>query len=248
MKEIGAPLIQLSDVSLSFSNFGFFRRSHFKALNKVSLAIYPGEILGIVGRNGCGKSTLLQVVADIIAPDSGCISKSGNLKSALLTLGLGFNKELTGKDNAILSLMLQGFSRWEALERLDVIRDFSELGDFFERPVKTYSSGMRSRLGFATALQAEVDLLLIDETLSVGDKTFNEKAESALVHKMSGLQTVLFVSHNATQVARLCQRALWLEKGEVVAEGATADVVQAYNAFMVALKKGNASYRDFWQD
>ena len=145
-----------------------------------------------------------------------------------MTLGLGFNRELTGRDNAILSLMLQGASRGEALDRLQAIKEFSELDGFFDRPVRTYSSGMRSRLGFATALESDVDLLLIDETLSVGDKSFNKKAERALLEKMSGSQTVIFVSHNAQQVQRLCQRAIWLEKGSVAAEGDVSQVAYCY--------------------
>ncbi|MDA9837088.1 ABC transporter ATP-binding protein [Luminiphilus sp.] len=232
MNEIGVPLIQLSDVSLSFTSFSLFRRSSFQALSDVSFAVYPGETFGIVGRNGCGKSTLLQVLADIMAPDSGIISKRKNLKCALLTLGLGFNRELTGRDNAILSLMLQGASRGEAIERLQAIKEFSELDGFFDRPVRTYSSGMRSRLGFATALESNVDLLLIDETLSVGDKSFNKKAERALLEKMSGSQTVIFVSHNEKQVERLCERAIWLEKGEVAGEGEIQNVAVAYRTFV----------------
>jgi lipopolysaccharide transport system ATP-binding protein len=232
MNEIGVPLIQLNDVSLSYTSFGLFRRSRFQALSDISFAVYPGETFGIVGRNGCGKSTLLQILADVIAPDSGVITKSKNLKSALLTLGLGFNRELTGRDNAILGLMLQGASRGEAIDRLQAIKEFSELGDFFEKPVKTYSSGMRARLGFSTALEAKVDLLLIDETLSVGDKTFNKKAERALLEKISGLQTVIFVSHHAQQVQRLCRRAIWLEKGSVAAEGDVSQVTECYNDFM----------------
>ena len=237
MNEIGTPLIQLSDVSLSFRSFSLFRRSRFRALSDVSFAVYPGETFGIVGRNGCGKSTLLQVLADVVAPDSGVITKSKNLKSALLTLGLGFTRELNGRDNAILSLMLQGASRGEARDRLQAIKEFSELGIFFEKPVKTYSSGMRARLGFATALEAKVDLLLIDETLSVGDKSFNKKAERALLEKMSGSQAVIFVSHNEKQVERLCERAIWLEKGEVAAEGEIKNVADAYRTFMSGIQE-----------
>lgn len=241
MKEIVTPLIQLTDVSLSFKSFSLFRRDHFQALSDVSFTVYPGETFGIVGRNGCGKSTLLQVVADVMAPDSGVITKSKNLKSALLTLGLGFNNQLAGRDNAILSLMLQGSTRREAMDRLGAIKDFSELGDFFERPVKTYSSGMRSRLGFATALEADVDLLLIDETLSVGDKSFNKKAEGALLDKMSGSQTVIFVSHNAHQIQRLCKRGIWIEKGGVAAEGDVSEVTNCYDDFMSNVVRNSKS-------
>jgi lipopolysaccharide transport system ATP-binding protein len=244
MNELDTPLIQLSDVSLSFTSFGLFRRSRFQALNNVSFEVYPGETFGIVGRNGCGKSTLLQVLADVVVPDSGVITKNKSLKSALLTVGLGFNQQLTGRDNAILSLMLQGASRREALDRIDSIKEFSELDGFFDQPVRTYSSGMRSKLGFATALEANVDLLLIDETLSVGDKSFNEKAERAMSKKIGGLQTVIFVSHNATQIERLCGRALWLERGEVLVEGKAKHVIGSYNNFMREVRDATASKTD----
>ena len=141
--------------------------------------------------------------------------------------------------------MLQGLSRRDATDKLPAIKDFSELGVFFERPVKTYSSGMRSRLGFATALESRVDLLLIDEILSVGDKSFNKKAEAAMVARMSGEQTVVFVSHNADQVERLCPRSLWLERGEVRCVGPSQEVAAEYNSFMTELRHGAPKNRGF---
>lgn len=240
-----SPLISVKDVSLTYEGFGFFSKKPFTALRGLTFDIDRGETFGVVGRNGCGKSTLLQVLADIIKPSTGTVETDKGIKRALLSLGLGFNKQLSGRDNAVLSLMLQGASRSEAIACLQVIKDFSELGAFFERPVKTYSSGMRSRLGFATALESKVDLLLIDETLSVGDKSFNKKAEDAMLTRISGEQTVVFVSHNADQVERLCTRSLWLERGEVRCVGPSQEVAAEYNSFMTELRHGAPKNRGF---
>ena len=240
-----SPLIRVRDLSLTYEGLGFFSKKPFTALRGVTFDINRGETFGVVGRNGCGKSTLLQVLADIIKPSTGTVETEKDIKRALLSLGLGFNKQLSGRDNAVLSLMLQGASRREAIEKLPAIKDFSELGAFFERPVKTYSSGMRSRLGFATALESKVDLLLIDETLSVGDKSFNKKAEEVMLTWIAGEQTVVFVSHNADQVERLCARSLWLERGEAKCLGASQEVAAAYNNFMTELRHGAPQNRGF---
>ena len=144
--------------------------------------------------------------------------------ASLLTLGLGFRPDLSGRDNALLAAMLQGSSRKQAESFLDEIQEFSELGDSFEEPVKTYSAGMRSRLGFTTALLTHVDILLIDEILSVGDAHFRSKAQSAMQSRITSEQTVVFVSHMAEQVKSMCDRAIWLESGKIVAEGNAIDV------------------------
>lgn len=240
-----SPLICVKGLSLTYEGFGLFSSKPFTALKGINFEIARGETFGVVGRNGCGKSTLLQVLADIVKPSEGKVETETDIKRALLSLGLGFNQQLSGRDNSVLSLMLQGASRREAIEKLPAVKDFSELGAFFERPVKTYSSGMRSRLGFAIALESEVDLLLIDETLSVGDKSFNKKAEGAMMARMSGEQTVVFVSHNADQVERLCSRSLWLERGEVKSVGPSREVATAYNDFMTELRRGAPEDRGF---
>jgi lipopolysaccharide transport system ATP-binding protein len=165
------------------------------------------------------------------------------LTRALLTLGLGFKPQLSGRDNALLGCMLQGASRREARAMLHTIQEFSELEEFFDQPVKTYSSGMRARLGFATAMTIEVDLLLIDETLSVGDASFNEKAEKAMMQKIERDQTVIFVSHNSQQVQRLCKRAIWLEAGEVREHGLANDIAVAYQQFMKDLRANRSVTR-----
>ena len=230
MMMVESPLLlRLKDVSLSYHG----RRDHFsqgihRVLDGVSLDLHEGETLGIIGRNGCGKTTILRVIAGILAPQGGEVWRQPGKSCALLSLGLGFKPALTGRDNALLAAMLQGSSRREAELFLDDIRDFSELGDFFDEPVKTYSAGMKSRLGFATALKTRVDILLIDEVLSVGDASFRQKAQQAMESHVRGQQTVIFVSHAAAQVMRLCDRAIWLENGTVAAKGETKAVVAAY--------------------
>ena len=193
---------------------------------------YKGESLGILGRNGCGKSTLLKILADIIKPTKGYTICNAQLKKSLLALGLGFRPDLSGKDNALLSGMLAGLTKKQAAKSLKKISDFSELGEFFNQPVRTYSAGMRARLGFSTAIMNNVDILLIDEVLSVGDMHFRNKAQDAIKSQITGEQTVVFVSHIPEQVTKICDRALWLEGGVVQKEGATATVKEAYNQFM----------------
>ena len=222
-------LLDVQNVSLEFrSRFRWLGGYHNVALRNVSFGVRPGETLGVLGRNGSGKSSLLQVLAGIVQPTRGRLVYAEGLHRALLTLGLGFRPDLSGKDNALLSLLLQGCSRQEARQALPHIETFTGLGRFFEQPVHNYSSGMRARLGFATALYNQVDLLLIDETLSVGDLAFRKKAEQALLKKVHGDQTVVFVSHAEGQVELLCNRAMWLVEGEVRTLGDTREVVAAY--------------------
>jgi lipopolysaccharide transport system ATP-binding protein len=197
-------------------------------LNEVSLQLYEGETLGIIGRNGVGKTTLLRLMAGILGPTHGKVRIHPGKSVSLLTLGLGFKQELSGRDNALLSAMLQGSTRKQAKSFLASIEEFSELGDAFNEPVKNYSSGMRARLAFTTALMTHVDVLLIDEILSVGDADFREKAQAAMKSRITGEQTVVFVSHAAPEVKSLCSRVIWLDKGKIVAEGDSATVVDAY--------------------
>lgn len=231
-------MLELNDVSLSYhSKKTTFEHGLHRVLDEVSLKLHEGETLGIIGKNGCGKTTILRIMAGILAPNSGSVRQRAGSSSALLTIGLGFKPQLSGRDNAVLSAMLQGSTQSEAESYLAEIKEFSELGDSFEEPVKTYSAGMKSRLGFTTALVTHVDIMLIDEVLSVGDAHFRQKAEAALKDRMSGQQTVVFVSHSAGQIESLCDRAVWLNEGGVAAEGETPEVLSLYNDHIQSIRK-----------
>lgn len=221
--------LELQDVTLEFrQRTGFFSTSTRRVLDGVTIQLHTGQTLGVVGRNGCGKSTLLRVMAGILKPTTGRLVIKDDLATSLLALGLGFRGDLTGRDNAYLSAMLQGSSRLNAKAMLASIRDFAELGEAFERRVSTYSSGMRARLGFATALINHVDVLFIDEVLAVGDGSFREKAAAALKEQVSGEQTVVLVTHNLKEVEALCDSAIWLEEGRVFQSGLPTDVLPQY--------------------
>ena len=231
-------MLELEAVSLSYqSGKTTFEAGIHHVLDDVSMSLYEGETLGVIGRNGCGKTTILRLMAGILAPSFGKIRRKPDTSAALLSIGLGFKPNLSGRSNAMLSAMLQGASRQEAEEYLDEIKEFSDLGDSFEEPVKTYSSGMRSRLGFTTALMTHVDILLIDEVLAVGDAQFKQKAEAALKERISGKQTVVFVSHSAAQVQAVCDRSIWLNDGKIAAEGYTRKVLNAYTQHIKSKKK-----------
>lgn len=229
------------DLVVSLENVGcrfrirqkLFRFKSYEALKDVSLSLYRGEALGVIGRNGVGKSTLLKIIAGILRPDNGRVVSYGNPSIALLTLQLGFSNELSGRYNAILGAMLLGYTKQEALLRLDQIIAFAELERWIDEPLKTYSAGMRARLGFAVAMEMSPDVLLIDEALGVGDAAFREKSMQAMQDKFNSDQTIVFVSHMAPSVKRLCNRAVWIENGVTRMEGEAAEVVDAYERFLV---------------
>ncbi len=224
-------MLALEDVSLSYhSRPKSFDHGSHHVLDNVSLEVFEGETLGIIGRNGVGKSTLLRLMAGILAPTSGKVTQRRGKTSSLLTLGLGFRPDLSGRDNATLAAMLQGATAKQARSYLEEIKEFSELGDSFEERVKTYSSGMLARLGFTTALKSHVDILLIDEVLSVGDARFRKKAEAAMKSRIRGEQTVVFVSHMEAQVRDICNRAICLQDGAILAQGEPSEVLGVYKA------------------
>lgn len=228
----------LEDVWLRYkTRSGMFKRFEHTVLSGVSLELHRGETLGVLGTNGCGKSSLLRLLAGIIDPTSGVVKCTKDTRRALLALGLGFRPDLTGRDNALISAMLQGVGKKRALTLLPEIHEFSELSEFFDQPVKMYSAGMRARLGFATALKLEVDILLIDEVLGVGDAHFRDKAHNAIINKVAGEQTVVFVSHNPGQVKKICGRAIWLDKGMIRKQGNTLDVSDSYQQYIKRLNK-----------
>jgi lipopolysaccharide transport system ATP-binding protein len=213
-----------------------FRRTEFTALDNVSLTVNRGETLGIIGNNGCGKSTLLKVIAGIFSPDAGSVVRNCNSVS-LLSLALGFDPELTGIENAILSGMLLGSSRREVDAELDNIVEFAELGSFINEPLKTYSTGMRARLGFSVAIKMRTELLLIDEVLGVGDLHFRGKAEKALKEKMGSDTTVLLVTHSLGQIKQLCDRAAWLDNGHVKLIAGVEEAVAQYQENQAARER-----------
>lgn len=223
------PIISLQNVAVRYKRSGnvFRRKSYFEALKSITLDIYPGETLGILGRNGSGKSTLLRIISGLIQPDQGKVINSG-VSVSLLALQAGFDPNLNGRDNAILSAMLQGHSRQKVQARLDEIQEYSELGDFFFEPVRTYSTGMRTRLGFSITTIISPDVLLVDEVLSVGDQHFKEKAERTMVAKIQSQQTVVLVSHSHHQIARLCDRAVLIDEGISFADGEPKDILNLY--------------------
>lgn len=213
--------------SLSFFSMGE-KSKRLKALDQVSFSVKKGEILGILGTNGSGKSTLLRTVAGVLAPDSGKVETFGSSVS-LLSLGVGFNADLSGMDNIYLSGMLLGFSEAEIQEKCRQIVEFSELGDAIYRPVKTYSSGMHSKLAFSIAVTLRTDIILVDEVLSVGDIRFRKKSYQKMEELIKDRDTtVIIVSHNMNEIQKLCDRVLWLDKGKVRAIGPTDLLIKAY--------------------
>lgn len=199
----------------------------FWALRDVTLDLFRGETLGVVGRNGAGKTTLLKILAGILKPDVGSYVNNG-YQASLLSLQVGFVGYLSGRENAILSGLLLGMDRREIEHKMEAIVSFAELHDFIDEPIQTYSSGMRARLGFSTAFQVDPDVLLIDEVLGVGDAEFTEKSKAVMREKIQSDKTVVLVSHNAPMVRSLADRVVWIERGCTVAEGAPEEVLEAY--------------------
>lgn len=223
------PVISLQDVAVRYKRSGnlFQKKHYYNALKSVTLDIYPGETLGILGKNGAGKSTLLRLISGVIRPDRGEVINRG-VSVSLLALQVGFDPVLNGRDNAILSGMFQGHSRREVEKRLDEIHEYSELGEFYFEPVRTYSAGMRARLGFSITTIISPDVLLIDEVLSVGDLHFKQKAERTMVEKIQSQQTIVLVSHSHHQIARLCDRAVLIDEGTSFASGEPHEVLRIY--------------------
>ena len=201
--------------------------NEFWALKNVSFSVEKGDRVGILGLNGAGKSTLLKVIAGVFKPTEGKVIKNGRLVP-LLELGAGFDPQYTGRENIYLYGAVLGFSKKFLDEKLDEIIEFSELGKFIDVPVKNYSSGMKSRLGFSVATLVEPDILILDEVLSVGDAKFRKKSEAKIMSMFDKGVTVLFVSHSLDQVKRLCNKAILLEKGKIISHGSIEEVSKVY--------------------
>ena len=199
----------------------------FFALKHINLEIRRGESWGFIGRNGSGKSTLLKLVTGILSPYEGEVAVSGTV-APLLELGAGFDPELTGRENVLMNGLILGMTEKQVQDHFDDIVAFSELEKFLDVPVKNYSSGMRARLGFAVATSARADILIADEVLSTGDQKFRQKCENRMQELLDGGTTLLFVSHSADAVLRMCQKAMWLDHGEARMVGSAKDVLKAY--------------------
>jgi lipopolysaccharide transport system ATP-binding protein len=216
---------------------GLFRQKRFWVLNDVSFEIRKGETLGIIGRNGAGKSTLLRLLAGIIAPDKGNLISNGG-RASLLSLQIGFTPHLSGRENAIFSGMLLGMKRREIEAKLPEIIEFSELEQFIDDPIRTYSSGMKARLGFAISLHAPTELLLIDEVIGVGDAAFREKSVAAMRERIKSNLTVAIVSHMPGIIKDICDRVIWIENGRTQEQGSPDQIVGNYETFIRKHKFG----------
>ena len=223
-----SALLTLENVGMHFAMRPDHEAGQHTVFKAINLTLNEGDRLGVVGRNGAGKSTLLRSMAKIYLPATGAVMWAPGVTVSLLSLGLGFKNELTGRDNAYLAGLLQGLTKNDAKNSLSSIDAFCELGDYFDEPVKTYSAGMRARLGFATALLNDASVLLIDEVLSVGDREFREKAKLALENQFSDRRAIVLVSHTDAQIKNLCDSAIFLESGSVVAEGEAGAVLAEY--------------------
>jgi len=225
---IGSKREDLKSLALAFlQRKGGKKR--FWALNDISFTGYAGEVVGIIGHNGAGKTTLCRVMAGLLKPDRGDVAVKG-AASALLSLGTGFNTTLSGRENIFLNGMMLGLSKGHLIRRFEDIVSFSELGRFIDQPLKYYSSGMRARLGFSIAAMIEPDILILDEALSTGDIRFSEKAGNKLQDLIGRSKIVVVVTHKLGFVKNFCSRALWIDRGNIKADGKPAEIIEAYEA------------------
>lgn len=245
MKNIGETVITVDHVSKDFKLYFdkgrslkekllFWKRNRHEireVLNDVSFTVKKGESIGLIGRNGCGKSTMLKMLTRIYYPNKGKIKVDGRV-SSLIELGAGFHPDMTGRENIYINASIFGLSRKEIDKRVESIIDFSEIRDFIDNPVRTYSSGMYMRLAFAVAISVDADILLIDEILAVGDANFQAKCFNKLKELKSQGITIVLVSHSMNSISDFCDRCIWIEKGTIVGDGKTNIVSDKYLKYM----------------
>lgn len=232
IKDLFISYRDIKKFSIRKTLFSREKTTLYTAIRGVSFDIKKGEIVGICGKNGSGKSTLLRAIAGIFSADKGTINLNNNSVS-LLSIGVGFQKKLTGYDNIFLSGMLLGFSKEQIEKKLKEIIEFSELGDFIYKPVSSYSSGMYSKLAFSITAILETDIMLIDEVLSVGDVAFKEKSYNKMKELISDEnRTVVIVSHSSKTLMELCDRVIWLHEGKILEDGKPEEVVSHYEEFI----------------
>lgn len=243
MNEEKKMAVEVNDVCINYKILNnvsvqkslFKKKVHdevFEAIKHVSFNVEEGGILGIIGKNGSGKSTLLRSIAGVFSPNSGTIDLKGHTVS-LMALGVGFKDNLTGRENIVLSGMLLGFSEKQIMDRMQEIIDFAEIGDFIDRPVRTYSSGMHSKLAFSITAMLETDIMLVDEVLSVGDERFRKKSLAKMKELiLDNKRTVIIVSHDMKTLKELCNQVLWIHDGELRELGEPRTVLEHYTDFM----------------
>ena len=219
-KSVKNYLIQRAKNKISYKEF--------KALDNINFEVYKGEVVGLIGLNGAGKSTLFKVIAGVLKPTTGKVTKYGSV-APLIELGAGFNGELSGIENIYLNGLLLGYSKKFIEEKIEDIIDFADIGEFIYNPVNNYSSGMKARLGFAIATAVQPDILIVDEVLSVGDFKFREKCEARINDMINQGTTVLIVSHSKGLIEKLCNRVVWLEQGKVKEIGVPREILLRYS-------------------
>ena len=210
------------------------------AIKNLTFDVPNGTAMGIIGANGAGKSTLMRAIAGILPPTKGTIEVWGRA-STLLALGVGFNKELSGRENIVLGGLASGLSRKEVEERADDVAEWTELGDFIEMPMRTYSSGMSARVAFSVAVHMKPDILMIDEALSTGDASFKQKAQTKMAELRDSARAMFLVSHGLGSIKEMCTDALWLDKGRLMMRGSPDEVVDAYMDFTRVKKSATAT-------
>jgi ABC-type polysaccharide/polyol phosphate transport system ATPase subunit len=241
------PTVSVQDVSVTYRTtfeaiptfksaivrFGRGERAvrEVEALQGISFDVHQGTALGILGANGAGKSTLMRTIAGVLPPSSGRIEVRGRI-SSLLALGVGFNAQLTGRENVVLGGLAQGLSRAEVNERAEEIADFAEIGEFMDMPLRTYSSGMGQRLAFAVSVHMDPDILMIDEALSAGDAAFKVKAAAKMHDLMSSARAMFLVSHSLASIQELCNEAIWIHKGKLMMRGTPEECSAKYTEFL----------------
>ena len=259
LKEAESPLaVRVQDLSITYRTtferkptlkqtlvrFGRGQRAvkEVKAIKNVSFEVKNGTAMGIIGSNGAGKSTLMRAMAGILPPSEGSIEVWGRA-STLLALGVGFNQSLSGRENIILGGLASGLTRKEVEERADEVAEWTELGDFIDMPMRTYSSGMAARVGFSVAVHMKPDILMIDEALSTGDAAFREKANAKMAELRDSARAMFLVSHGLGSIKEMCSEAMWIDKGKLMMVGEPEDVVSAYMKF-VKVKRSATTLED----
>lgn len=245
MKDINEPVITVDHVYKSFKVYFdkgyslkekllFWKRNRHEnreILNDISFTVKKGESIGLIGRNGCGKSTMLKMLTRIYYPNKGKIKVNGRV-SSLIELGAGFHPDMTGRENIYINASIFGLSKKEIDKRLESIIDFSEIRDFIDNPVRTYSSGMYMRLAFSVAISVDADILLIDEILAVGDANFQAKCFNKLKELKSQGITIVLVSHSMQSILDFCDRCIWIEKGKIIGDGFSLPISESYISYM----------------